>query len=54
MIGNNEQDNDEQIGAIIVSVTDQLFSDKGTGHVRISIAIEIRLVDQDFDPLSDA
>jgi hypothetical protein len=39
-----------QIGTIIVSVTDEAFSDENPEHVRIANAIEIRLVDQDLLP----
>lgn len=40
----------EQIGTIIVSITDEPFSDKNPEHVRIANAIEVRLVDQDLLP----
>lgn len=46
----DEQGKDKQIGTIIVSVTDELFSDENPGHVKIANAIEIRLVDQDLLP----
>jgi Immunity protein 52 len=39
-----------QIGTIIVSVTDEPFSDENPEHVKIAHAIEIRLVDQDLLP----
>lgn len=39
-----------QIGTIIVSVTDEPFSDVNPEHVKIANAIEIRLVDQDLLP----
>lgn len=39
-----------QIGTIIVSVTDEQFSDDNPEHVKIANAIEIRLVDQDLLP----
>lgn len=45
-----EQGKDKQIGTIIVSVTDELFSDENPEHVKIANAIEIRLVDQDLLP----
>lgn len=40
----------QQIGTIIVSVTDEAFSDENPEHVKIANAIEIRLVDQDLLP----
>lgn len=40
----------KQIGTIIVSVTDEAFSDENPEHVKIANAIEIRLVDQDLLP----
>ena len=46
----DEQGKDKQIGTIIVSVTDELFSDENPEHVKIANAIEIRLVDQDLLP----
>lgn len=39
-----------QIGTIIVSVTDEPFSDENPEHVKIANAIEIRLADQDLLP----
>ena len=39
-----------QLGTIIVSVTDEPFSDENPEHVKIANAIEIRLVDQDLLP----
>lgn len=42
-------DNKQQ-GTIIVSVTDEAFSDDNPEHVKIANAIEIRLVDQDLLP----
>jgi hypothetical protein len=50
VMGNNEKGNDEQIGTIIVSITDEPFSDENPEHVKISNAIEIGLVDQDLIP----
>ncbi len=41
---------EEQIGTIIVSVTDAPFSDGNPDYVKIFNAIEIRLVDQDLLP----
>ena len=46
----DEQGKDKQIGTIIVSVTDEPFSDENPEHVRIANAIEIRLVNQDLLP----
>jgi hypothetical protein len=46
----DEQGQDKQIGTIIVSVTDEPFSDENPEHVKIANAIEIRLVDQDLLP----
>jgi hypothetical protein len=40
----------KQLGTIIVSVTDEAFSDDNAEHVGIANAIEIRLVDQDLLP----
>lgn len=40
----------KQIGTIVVSVTDEPFSDENHEHARIANAIEIRLVDQDLLP----
>ncbi len=39
-----------QIGTIVVSVTDEAFSDENPAHLRIANAIEVRLVDQDLLP----
>ena len=50
VIGKNEEGNDAHTGTIIVSVTDEVFSDENPEHVKISNAIEIRLVDQDLMP----
>jgi hypothetical protein len=38
----------KQIGTIIVSVTDEVFSVDNPEHVRIANEIEIRLVSQDL------
>jgi len=40
----------KQIGTIVISVTDEPFSDENPEHTRIANAIEIRLVDQDLLP----
>jgi hypothetical protein len=50
VMGKNAKGKDEQQGTIIVSVTDEPFSDENPDHVRIANAIEIRLVDQDLLP----
>lgn len=42
--------NKKQHGTIIVSVTDEPFSDHNPAHVKIAHDIEIRLVDQDLLP----
>lgn len=39
-----------QIGTIIVSVTDAPFSDREVEHVRVANKLEVRLVDQDLLP----
>lgn len=41
---------DKQTGTVIVSVTDEPFTDENPEHVKIAHAIEIRLVDQDLLP----
>ena len=41
---------EQQIGTIVVSVTDSPFSDENPEHVKTAHAIEIRLVDQDLLP----
>lgn len=48
--GKDEKGKDRVIGTIIVSVTDEPFSDQNPEHVKIANAIEIRLVDQDLLP----
>lgn len=45
-----EQGQDKQLGTIVVSVTDEPFSDENPEHVKVANAIEIRLVDQDLLP----
>jgi hypothetical protein len=50
VIGKNAKGKGEQRGTIIVSVTDEPFSDENPEHVRNANAIEIRLVDQDLLP----
>ncbi|MBB5018302.1 hypothetical protein HNQ59_001590 [Chitinivorax tropicus] len=50
VMGKNEKGQDQQIGTIIVSVTDEPFSSENAEHVKTANAIEIRLVDQDLLP----
>lgn len=50
IMGKDDKGKDKQIGTIIVSVTDEPFSDENPEHVKIANAIEIRLVDQDLLP----
>ena len=50
VIGQDEKGKDMQIGTIVVSVTDEPFSDENPEHVKIANAIEIRMVDQDLLP----
>lgn len=50
VMAKDEKGKNRQIGTIIVSVTDELFSDENPEHVKIANAIEIRLVDQDLLP----
>jgi hypothetical protein len=50
VMGKDEKGKDKQIGTIVVSVTDEPFSDENPEHVKIANAIEIRLVDQDLLP----
>ena len=50
VMGKDEKGKDKQIGTIIVSVTDEPFSDENPEHVKIANAIEVRLVDQDLLP----
>jgi Immunity protein 52 len=40
----------QRVGTIIVSVTDEVFTDLNPEHVKIANAIEVRLVDQDLLP----
>lgn len=47
----DQKGKDNQIGTIIVSVTDEPFSDENPEHVKVANAIEIRLADQDLIPL---
>lgn len=46
----DEKGKDNQIGTVIVSLTDEIFSDENPEHIKVSNAIEIRLVDQDLIP----
>ncbi len=48
VMGRDAKGKEKQVGTIIVSVTDEPFSDENPEHVKIAIAIEIRLVDQDL------
>jgi hypothetical protein len=50
VMGKDEKGKDEQLGTIIVSVTDEPFSDQNPEHVKTANAIEICLVDQDLLP----
>jgi hypothetical protein len=50
VMGKDEKGKDKPLGTIIVSVTDEPFSDENPEHVKIANAIEIRLVDQDLLP----
>jgi len=50
VVSKNEKGKEQQIGTIVVSVTDAAFSDLNPEHVKIANAIEIRLVDQDLLP----
>lgn len=50
VMGKDANGKDKQLGTIIVSVTDEPFSDENPEHVKIANAIEIRLVDQDLLP----
>ena len=50
VMSENEKGKKVQTGTIIVSVTDEPFSDENPEHVKIANAIEIRLVDQDLLP----
>ena len=50
VMSKDETGKDAQIGTIIVSVTDEPFSDENPEHVKSANAIEIRLVDQDLLP----
>ncbi len=50
VMGKDDKGKDKQLGTIIVSVTDEPFSDENPEHVKIANAIEIRLVDQGLLP----
>lgn len=50
VMGKDTKGKDQRLGTIIVSVTDEPFSDENTEHVKIANALEIRLVDQDLLP----
>jgi hypothetical protein len=48
--GDGKKKKSVQLGTIVVSVTDEAFSDQNPEHVKIANAIEIRLADQDLLP----
>ena len=50
VMSTGEKGKDKQVGTIIVSVTDEPFTEDNPEHVKIANAIEIRLVDQDLLP----
>lgn len=50
MMVKDEKNKDRQIGTIVVSITDEAFSDDNPEHVKIANSIEVRLVDQDLLP----
>jgi hypothetical protein len=50
VMNKDKQGKETQTGTIIVSVTDESFSDNNPEHVKAANAIAIRLVDQDFLP----
>jgi len=50
VMGKDAKGNNRQLGTIVVSVTDEPFSDENPEHVKIANAIEIRMVDQDLLP----
>ncbi len=50
VMGKDEKRKDKQLGTIIVSVTEEPFSDENPEHVKIANDIETRLVDQDLLP----
>ncbi|WP_233207647.1 MULTISPECIES: immunity 52 family protein [Herbaspirillum] len=50
VMGKDEKGKVIQTGTIVVSITDEPFSDENPEHVKVANAIEIRLVDQDLLP----
>jgi len=50
VVSKDEENKERQLGTIIVSVTDAVFSDHNPEHLEIAHSIEIRLVDQDLLP----
>lgn len=50
VIRKDEKNKGAQVGTIVVSVTDAVFSDDDPEHVKIANSIEVRLVDQDLLP----
>lgn len=50
VMGEDEKGKEMQLGTILVSVTDEPFSEENPEHVKIANAMEIRLVDQDLLP----
>lgn len=50
VMGKDEKNKDKQLGTIVVSITDETFSDDNPEHVKIANSIEVRLVDQDLLP----
>ncbi|MGW8391620.1 immunity 52 family protein [Pseudoduganella sp. HUAS MS19] len=50
VMGTNAKGKQEQIGTIIVSVIDDVFSLEDPDHLNIANSIEVRLVDQDLLP----
>lgn len=50
VMGKDANGKDKQTGTIVVSVTDEPFSDENPEHIKIANSIEIRLVDQDLLP----
>jgi hypothetical protein len=46
----DENGRERQVGTIVVSVTDEAFSDENPDHVLVANAIEVRLADKDLLP----
>lgn len=49
-MGKDEKNKDKQVGTIVVSITDEAFSDDNPEHVKIANSIEARLIDHDLLP----